>query len=87
MRHFASPAFWEAYESLPKAVRELADKNYALLKQNPQHPSLHLKKLGAFGPYALVCATGHLPRKLTAACCGFGLALTLIMMRSSSEES
>ena len=48
MRHFASPAFWDSYERLPEHVRELADKNYALLKQNPQHPSLHFKKIGRF---------------------------------------
>ena len=46
MRHFASPAFWDAYEKLPGAVRELADKNFALLKRDPHHPSLHLKKIG-----------------------------------------
>jgi hypothetical protein len=38
MRHFASPAFWEAYRRLPESVRALADKNYMLLKQNPQMP-------------------------------------------------
>jgi hypothetical protein len=48
MRHFASSAFWEAYQNLPEHIRELADKNYALLKENPQHPSLHLKKIGRF---------------------------------------
>ena len=48
MRHFASPSFWEAYEKLPKEVRALADKNYALLKDNPRHPSLQLKKVGRF---------------------------------------
>lgn len=48
MRHFASPAFWQAYENLPQRVRELADKNYALLKENPQHPSLHFKKIGRY---------------------------------------
>ena len=48
MRHFASPAFWDAYEKLPTAVRELADKNFALLKANPQHPALHFKKVGRF---------------------------------------
>jgi hypothetical protein len=48
MRHFASPAFWEAYRRLPENVRALADKNYTMLKQNPQHPSLHLKKVGRF---------------------------------------
>jgi len=48
MRHFASPAFWDAYQKLPNAVRELADKNYALLKTDPWHPSLHFKKIGRF---------------------------------------
>ncbi len=48
MRHVASPAFWEAYARLPDSVRALADKNYALLKENPQHPSLHFKKIGRY---------------------------------------
>jgi len=48
MRHFASPSFWAAYEKLPAPVRDLADRNYALLKENPQHPSLHFKKVGRF---------------------------------------
>jgi hypothetical protein len=48
MRHFASPAFWDAYAKLPAAVRDLADKNYSLLKENPQHPSLRFKKVGRF---------------------------------------
>jgi hypothetical protein len=29
-------------------VRTVADKNYSLLKENPKHPSLHLKKIGRF---------------------------------------
>jgi len=29
-------------------VRALADKNFVLLRQDPQHPSLRLKKAGAF---------------------------------------
>ena len=48
MKHFASPAFWQAYEKLPARVRELADKNYALLKTDPSHPSLRLKKVGRY---------------------------------------
>ena len=48
MKHFASRAFWEAYRKLPKSVRAVADKNYSLLKENPKHPSLHLKKIGRF---------------------------------------
>jgi hypothetical protein len=48
MRHFASAAFWSAYQKLPVQVRELADKNYSLLKVDPRHPSLHFKKIGRF---------------------------------------
>ena len=48
MRHFANPAFWEAYARLPDTIRALADKNFALLKENPQHPSLHFKKTGRY---------------------------------------
>jgi hypothetical protein len=44
-RHLASPRFWTLYEALPTEVRALADKNFALLKSDPRHPSLHLKKL------------------------------------------
>jgi hypothetical protein len=45
MRHFASSSFWECYGDLPLSVQKLADKNFALLKTNPEHPSLHLKKV------------------------------------------
>jgi hypothetical protein len=48
MRHFASPSFWETYQRLPSPVRELADRNYALLKKDPRHPSLRFKKVGRF---------------------------------------
>jgi hypothetical protein len=33
---------------LPQSVQELARKNFELLKQNPQHPSLHFKKVGRY---------------------------------------
>ena len=48
MKHFASPRFWECYERLPVAVRELSDKSFELLKANPRHPSLHFKKVGKY---------------------------------------
>jgi hypothetical protein len=35
MRHFASRRFWQAYEKLPVQIRELADKNFALLNLSP----------------------------------------------------
>lgn len=46
MKHRASSKFWDAYEELPEAVRELADKSYVLLKSDSRHPSLHFKKIG-----------------------------------------
>ena len=48
MKHFASPGFWDAYQRLPERVRERADKNFVLLKQDPAHASLHLKKVGRY---------------------------------------
>lgn len=46
MRHLASPRFWALYHALPADVRDLADKNYALLKSDPRHHSLHFKRIG-----------------------------------------
>ena len=46
MRHLASTQFWTLYEALPADVRALADKNFALLKSDPRHPSLHFKRIG-----------------------------------------
>ena len=48
MNHHASLAFWACYRALPASVRGLADKAFGLLKADPQHPSLHFKKVGRF---------------------------------------
>ena len=48
MKHLASPSFWELYNKLPSAVQDVADKNFKLLKADPKHPSLHLKKVGRY---------------------------------------
>jgi len=48
LRHFAAPSFWACYRTLPQSVRDLADKNYELLKANPAHQSLHFKKVGKY---------------------------------------
>ena len=45
MKHFTSSDFWLAYRKLPVEIRELADKNYELLKANPRHRSLKLKRI------------------------------------------
>ncbi len=48
MNHFASSRFWSCYDQLPAEVRVQADKQFALLKQNASHPSLHFKKTGRY---------------------------------------
>lgn len=47
MRHRASPRFWKCYGQLPEEIRHLADREYKSLVENPRHPSLRLKKIGA----------------------------------------
>ena len=47
MKHQANPRFWRSYQGLPKEIRVLADRNYALLKSDPTHRSLHFKKVGS----------------------------------------
>jgi hypothetical protein len=46
MKHRASKKFWQHYHRLPVAIQDLADKNFALLKANPQHPSVQFKNVG-----------------------------------------
>ncbi|MDQ6665561.1 MAG: hypothetical protein M3Z23_14355 [Acidobacteriota bacterium] len=45
MQYRAITDFWHEYQSLPPDIRNRADKQFLLLKANPQHPSLHFKKL------------------------------------------
>ena len=46
--HRTTSQFWERFNKLPETVQNLARKNFELLKQNPNHPSLHFKKVGQF---------------------------------------
>jgi hypothetical protein len=48
MKHFATPEFWFHYRQLTSDVKQLADKNFALLNQDPHHPSLRLKNVGRY---------------------------------------
>ena len=67
MKHFASPKFWQCYKGLPKNIRDLADKNFELLKADPKYPSLHFKQ-SIFEHLALIKKRGLF---------GFGSALML----------
>lgn len=46
MEHRASNDFWDAYFKLPQEIRGRANKQFALLKLNLQHPSLQFKSVG-----------------------------------------
>ncbi|HTU45669.1 MAG TPA: hypothetical protein VMF91_11440 [Bryobacteraceae bacterium] len=46
MRHRVTADFWPQYRALPDQIRSRADKQFSLLKANPQHPSLQFKELG-----------------------------------------
>ncbi|MBI2301293.1 MAG: hypothetical protein HYU66_20485 [Armatimonadetes bacterium] len=48
MRHRTSHRFWRLYRSLPPEERELANRAYAMVLANPDHPSLRSKRVGRF---------------------------------------
>jgi mRNA interferase RelE/StbE len=39
--------FDDDYKALPESIKNLADKQFTLLLENPRHPSLRLKKIKA----------------------------------------
>ena len=47
MQHRATQRFWRCYFDLKPEVRRTADQCFDLLKQDPRHPSLRFKKMGA----------------------------------------
>jgi len=86
MNHRTLPRFWQLYEQLPKETRELADKNFKLLKTNSHHPSLHLKRWAgqnSCGLFVLALAIVHWGEISPMVFCGFGLAHTRIMTNCS----
>lgn len=48
MKHIAVNSFWDMFGKLPYDIRINAKKLFELLKSNPYHPSLHLKKVNDY---------------------------------------
>ncbi len=46
--HKTTSRFWRFLQQLPESVQNTARQNFDLLKNNPQHPSLHFKKVGKY---------------------------------------
>jgi len=44
--HRATARFWTSLAHLPEPIQRAARQNFALMKVNPAHPSLHFKKIG-----------------------------------------
>ena len=44
----ARPSFWRAYSALDQRAKLAARRAYQLFAQNPEHPSLHFKKLQGY---------------------------------------
>jgi hypothetical protein len=48
MKSSTTPDFRRRLAALPPEVRSVALKNYRLWRRDPQHPSLHFKRAGAY---------------------------------------
>ncbi len=46
IQSFTNDNFWKRYERLPANIRDQADKQFALFRENPSHPSLGFAKKG-----------------------------------------
>jgi hypothetical protein len=62
MKSRANDRFWRSYRVLPPEIRTLARKTYRLWCRQPDHPSLHFKKVATdtwsarIGPHYRVLA-------------------------------
>jgi hypothetical protein len=48
LKHYASAEFWHYYRQLPDDARRLANQKFEVLKADPRHSSVRLKKIGQF---------------------------------------
>ncbi len=46
--HRTTRRFWQYFDVLPENAKEIARRNFDILKTDPLHPSLHFKKVGKF---------------------------------------
>jgi hypothetical protein len=44
--HRTTASFWDSYNRLPDDLRDRADKQFELLSEAPNHPSVQLKPVG-----------------------------------------
>lgn len=49
MKSTATSRFWRLFNELPAEIQEHARRAYEVWRTNPQHPSLHFKRLAGEG--------------------------------------
>src|ERR1017187_1674350 len=86
LESYASRDFWELYHKLPNAIRESADKQFALFQQDPSHPSLHLKPVGDFGAHESRMLIERWPFVKGTRFIGSGSAITTTMRDCSPDQ-
>ena len=57
--HKTTHRFWTNYQRLPSRIQRLADKQFQLLKDNPNHPSLNFKKLEGYDYWSARITRGY----------------------------
>jgi hypothetical protein len=75
--HRISNRFWKCFNKLPSHIQRVAEESFRLLKENPRHPSLHLKKWASYGPPGLVSIIELLQWKIILISFGSGLEATM----------
>jgi hypothetical protein len=48
LKHYAAPAFWEAFRSLDPATQKAARSAFDLMKCDPRHPGVRPKRTGRY---------------------------------------
>ena len=59
VKSVATSRFWDLFHALPGEIQELAVKNYRLWLSNPNHPSLHFRRLQGSADRFSVRVGGH----------------------------
>lgn len=79
MIHHATAGFWSCYQQLPTVFQELVDENFEILKSDPNHPSLHFKKVGNYRSVRVGIAYRALGIEEADSIVWFGLVITTSM--------
>ena len=76
VNHFATPDFWFCYRQLPPEVRNLADKNFALIQADLVTRRFGCEKWVRFGRPGSAYITGRWRATGRKHWCGSGLGIT-----------